>query len=122
MAGVATMEDIIEELVGEVQDEFDVETSPIKDEGDIAVVDGLVSMTEATERFGKPGGEPLSTTIGGYVAERLGRIPVVKDKVSFGDYDLWVEEMDGMRVAKVRFVRHAPKPRPDISDNGDQQQ
>ncbi len=122
MAGVATMEDIIEELVGEVQDEFDVETSPIEDEGDVAVVDGLVSMTEAIERFGEPGGEPLSTTIGGYVAERLGRIPDVNDKVSFGDYDLRVEEMDGMRVSKVRFVWHATKLAPDITEDGDQQQ
>jgi CBS domain containing-hemolysin-like protein len=79
-------------------------------------------MTEATERFGEPGGDPLSTTIGGYVAERLGRIPNVKDKVSFGNYDRCVEEMDGMRVSKVRFVRHAARPTPDITENGDQQQ
>jgi CBS domain containing-hemolysin-like protein len=117
MAGVATMEDIIEQLVGEVQDEFDVETSPIEDEGDVAVVDGLVSMTEATDRFGDPGGEPLSTTIGGYVAERLGRIPATGDKVTFSGYDLCVEEMDGMRVAKVRFVRRGPKPNSNVSEN-----
>lgn len=116
MAGVATMEDIIEQLVGEVQDEFDVETSPIEDVGDVAVVDGLVSMTEATERFGEPGGEPLSTTIGGYMSERLGRIPVVGDKVAFGTYDLCVEEMDGMRVSKVRFVRRSA--RPGTAENG----
>jgi CBS domain containing-hemolysin-like protein len=118
MAGVATMEDILEQLVGEVQDEFDVEASPIEDEGDVAVVDGLVSMTEATERFGEPGGEPLSTTIGGYVAERLGRIPGVGDKVAFGNYDLCVEEMDGMRVSKVRFVRHNSKTRRGDAENG----
>jgi len=109
MAGVATMEDILEELVGEVQDEFDAETSPIEAEGDVAVVDGLVSVTDARERFGDPGLEPLSTTIGGYIAERLGRIPAVGDKVSFGSYDVCVEEMDGMRVARVRFVRRSPR-------------
>jgi len=120
MAGVATMEDIIEQLVGEVQDEFDTEASPIEDVGDVAVVDGLVSMTEATERFGDPGGEPLSTTIGGYISERLGRIPTMGDKVSFGDYDLFVGEMDGMRVSKVRFVRR--KSKADTSENGKEAQ
>jgi putative hemolysin len=114
MAGVATMEDIIEQLVGEVRDEFDgEETNPIHHEGDVYTVDGLVSLNDAIERFGDPGGEPQSTTIGGYVAEILNRIPAARDKVPFGDYDLRVEEMDGMRVSKVRFVkRHAPKPAP----------
>jgi putative hemolysin len=119
MAGVATMEDIIEQLVGQVQDEFDTEASPIEGEGDIAIVDGLVSLTEIIERFGEPGGEPLSTTVGGYMAERLGRIPVQGDKIHFGSYELYVVEMDGMRVAKVRFVPRPPKPsvQPDTSSS-----
>ncbi|MBZ0287687.1 MAG: hemolysin family protein, partial [Anaerolineae bacterium] len=117
MAGVATMEDIIEQLVGEVRDEFDEEeTNPILSEGaDIFFVDGLVSMNEVMERFGDPGGEPESTTIGGYVAEKLNRIPVIRDKIPFGDYELRVDEMEGMRVSKVRFVRHAPKPVPETN-------
>jgi CBS domain containing-hemolysin-like protein len=108
MAGVATMEDILEQLVGEVHDEFDEEEAePILSEGDETVVDGLVSMTEAIERFGNPGGEPESTTLGGYVAEVLERIPGLNDTVPFGEYDLTVEEMEGMRVARVRFMRRA---------------
>ncbi len=106
MAGVVTMEDIIEELVGEVRDEFDDEESTIKAQ-DIqeGVVDGLMSISEAIDRFGDPGIEPLSTTLGGYVPERLDRIARKGDVVPFGAYDLRVEEMDGMRVAKVRFMR-----------------
>jgi putative hemolysin len=111
MAGVATMEDIIEQLVGEVQDEFDEgEEEAIVSEGNETVVDGLVSLNEAIERFGDPGGEPESTSIGGYVAEKLNRIPMVGDTVPFGSYTMSVDEMDGMRVMKVRFTRRAPEP------------
>ncbi|MBC7813871.1 MAG: HlyC/CorC family transporter [Burkholderiales bacterium] len=105
MSGVVTMEDIIEQLVGEVQDEFDQENSPIRYEGDIALVDGLVSVHDIEERFGEPEGRVYSATIGGYVAERLGRIPKEGDTVPFGDYDVRVETMEGLRVAKVRFIR-----------------
>lgn len=112
MAGLATMEDIFEQLVGEVQDEFDdEEVEAIQAEGDETVVDGMVSLSEISERFGDPGGEPESTTIGGYVAEMLNRIPKMDDSIAFGSYNVFVEEMDGMRVAKVRFVKH-----PDESD------
>jgi magnesium and cobalt exporter, CNNM family len=122
MAGVATMEDVIEQLVGEVQDEFDVEEeTPIIAEGDETVVDGLVSLNEAIERFGEPGGEPESTTIGGYVAEKLNRIPVVGDVVPFGSYDVSVDEMEGMRVLKVRFIQHPepPAPQADSADTSE---
>ncbi len=106
MAGVATMEDIIEQLVGEVQDEFDEgDGELISTEGDETVADGLVSLNDAIERFGDPGGEPESTTIGGYVAEKLNRIPVIGDRVPFGNYDMSVDEMEGMRVLKIRFIK-----------------
>lgn len=111
MAGVATMEDIIEQLVGEVQDEFDdEEDDPILTEGNQIVVDGLVSLNEIIDRFGDPGGEPESTTVGGYVAEKLNRIPVKGDTIPFGDYDVRVQVMEGMRVSKVRFIRRQVTP------------
>jgi putative hemolysin len=117
MAGIATMEDIIEEIVGEVQDEFDVETNPIETKGDVTLVDGLMTLSDVAERFGDPGGNPMSTTLGGYVAERLDRIPEVGDVVSFGSYDVKVEQMDGLRAAKIRFLR-----RDDEAENDTQEQ
>ncbi|MBI1281140.1 MAG: DUF21 domain-containing protein [Anaerolineaceae bacterium] len=116
MAGVATMEDIIEELVGEVQDEYDEEEPElIHEDGNEIIVDGLTSLSEAIERFGQPEGEPSSTTLGGYVAEKLDRIPEVHDKVVFGNYDVSVEEMNGLRVAKLRFFKR-PSPPSEESD------
>ncbi|MFN8372636.1 MAG: hemolysin family protein [Anaerolineae bacterium] len=110
MAGVVTMEDVIEQLVGEVRDEFDEEESSVHVEGEAeGVVEGLVSISEMIQRLGDPTIEPLSTTIGGYVAERLDRIARTGDVVAFGDYDLSVEEMDGMRVAKIKFTRRVKK-------------
>ncbi|MBI1257253.1 MAG: DUF21 domain-containing protein [Chloroflexi bacterium] len=112
LAGLATMEDILEELVGEVEDEFDADEPNAVEEADPNVVDGLTSMTDMIERFGDPGGEVDSATIGGYVAERLERIPVVGDELPFAKYDLRVEEMDGMRVAVVRLVPSARAAQP----------
>ena len=105
VAGLTSMEDIFEELVGEVQDEFDLEENPIVSEGEVTVVEGGVSLSDIMERFGELEPEPESSTIGGYVSEQLHRIPVVGDRVRYGDYDLRVIEMEGMRVSKVRFIR-----------------
>ncbi|MBN1564084.1 MAG: HlyC/CorC family transporter [Anaerolineae bacterium] len=104
MAGIATMEDILEELVGEVQDEFDTETAPIREGEGTSVLDGLVSLNEVIERFGMPNCEAHSSTIGGYVAECLDRIPTKGDQVVFGPYNVVVDEMDEMRVARVIFM------------------
>lgn len=107
MAGIATMEDILEELIGEVQDEFDMEEAPVSVEADAVSLDGLVTMHDVTERFGPlpEGEESHSATIGGYVAERLDRIPTQGDTVRYGSFEVIVEEMDEMRVARVRFVK-----------------
>jgi CBS domain containing-hemolysin-like protein len=69
-----------------------------------------VSMSDIMERFGGLDEEPDSTTIGGYLAEKLNRIPELHDQIVLGDYDVRVEAMDGMRVARVRFARrNAPQ-------------
>ncbi len=108
-AGVATMEDIIEQLVGEVHDEYDVTVqASIHNQGEDVIVDGMVNLSEITERFGDLDDEPDSTTIGGYVAEKLDRIPQLHDTIPFGAYLVTVEAMDGMRVAQVRFTRRPP--------------
>jgi CBS domain containing-hemolysin-like protein len=109
-AGVVTLEDVIELLVGELQDEFDGEAvKDIQAEGEHTLVDGQVSLHDIIERFGEPVGEPESTTIGGYISEVLNRIPEAGDRIRFGEYEVRVETMDGLRVERVRFSP-APKP------------
>ncbi len=114
MSGIATMEDILEELVGEVQDEFDSEKAPFSMGKDVIELDGLVTMHDVIERLGPlaEASHLMSSTIGGYVAERLDRIPAVGDKVTYGIYDVIVDEMDEMRVARVRLVRRNIGPNP----------
>ncbi|MBN8639873.1 MAG: HlyC/CorC family transporter [Anaerolineae bacterium] len=104
VAGLATLDDILAELVGELSDEFDEPDVAVMEENR-NIVDGLESMASMIERFGEPGVEVESTTIGGYVAERLERIPLAGDSVEYGEtYDVVVLQMDGMRVSEVRFV------------------
>lgn len=109
MAGVATMEDIVEELVGEVQDEFDNEDDAIIEQGNTTILDGLVSMSDVISRFGDIEVEHDSATIGGYIAETLNKIPEIGDAIQFGQYEFHVLSMDGLRVEQVKVVRN-PNP------------
>lgn len=104
-AGIATLEDILEELVGEVQDEFDQESPLVYAEGNEFMVDGGLSMSEIEERFGAIPQAIESNTIGGWIAETLQRIPRLEDRLLYGEYEVSVLEMDGLRVEKVRFKK-----------------
>jgi CBS domain containing-hemolysin-like protein len=104
MAGVATMEDILEELVGDVQDEFDHEVESIIEQDNVTILGGLVSMTDVMNRYGDNEIEYDSATIGGYISEKLNRIPIVGDTVEFGAYQFRVLAMNGLRVERVELV------------------
>ncbi len=102
-AGVATVEDILEELVGEVQDEFDQDLPAIRQSGDEFWVDGSVSISEIERYFGPAPMESESHTIGGYISEALQRIPRTNDRVHYGDYEIKVGAMLGRRVVRLHF-------------------
>jgi putative hemolysin len=105
-SGIVTMEDILEELVGDIEDEYDPQERPSPD----SELDGLLHRDELADRAGIELPEGPYETLGGFVQTRLGRIPQVGDAVRFRGNRFTVTEMDGMRVARVRVDEVAPQP------------
>ena len=108
VAGVVTMEDILERLVGAVRDEF--EHREVEPEIEVAAPDGSVSVSGLTllddvnDRFGLSLDTSEFDTLGGYVFGQLGRAPVVGDAIEVDGARLEVLAMDGLRVDRVRLV------------------
>ncbi len=104
-SGLVTMEDILEELVGEIWDEHDEVTEEIKTESDsVWTANGLTKLEDFAERFGlEISSENVS--LGGWIMEMLGRVPEVGDSFEYGDYLIRVTETDGHRAAECRIER-----------------
>jgi putative hemolysin len=122
LAGIVTLEDLIEELVGEISDEFDPGYEPLHEiQPDLFDVDGRLSLLDLLDRLDLPRaalGEIEAESVGGLVTDSLERIPVVGDVVEIGPLRFEVKTMDGYRVALVRVEHHRS---PDI-DESDQPQ
>jgi CBS domain containing-hemolysin-like protein len=113
-AGVATLEDLVEEIVGEVLDEHDLRRAGIiRSEGSV-VFPAELRPDELLDRTGirVPEGE-VYDTVGGFLMSELERIPAVGDEVEVEDGTLAVERMAGRRVDRVRFTA---KPMPTAAD------
>ncbi len=109
-AGIVTLEDLVEELVGDIRDEFDLRDQTVMPPGGEAVVEGLLSIDDVAEDTGLQLPEGPYETIAGYIVATLGRLPVEGDTVDFDGSRLTVSEMDGRRIARVHLVIATPAP------------
>ena len=107
-AGIVTLEDLVEELVGDIRDEYDEEDSARKLVGGQVEVDGLLNLDEFAEQTGVGLPEGPYETVAGYVLAVLGQLPVVGDAVEVDGHRLTVTEMDARRIARVRVGPAAP--------------
>ena len=110
VSGIVTLENVIEEIVGEIQDEFDVEPPELVQLGECRyLVDGAMLIADLEKDLGLEVSERDEDTIGGMVLSELGRRPDVGDEVEVGPLNLTVKEAEGNRIKSLGvLVREEP--------------
>ncbi|HSC27268.1 MAG TPA: hemolysin family protein, partial [Vicinamibacterales bacterium] len=110
-AGLVTLEDLLEEIVGEIRDEYDVETEPVVEEGDGTwVFSAKVNIDEVRDRLDVAIEPEGFETVGGYVLTRVGRVPAVGEVFELDGLLVEVLEAERRRIHRVRVRRAAPAP------------
>jgi putative hemolysin len=105
-AGLVTIEDLLEEIVGEIRDEYDVESEAIVDEGHGRFVfSGKVDVDEVAQRLDVHIERAGFETVGGYLLSHLGRVPVVGERFDIDDLTVEVLDAERRRVNKVRITK-----------------
>lgn len=121
MAGLVTFEDIVEEVVGEVRDEYDhAEELPFQqvEEGEF-VFSGGIDLDDVNQLVGSELPKDTSETLGGFIYSQLGRVPVVGEELEAGGLELVVDQVVGRRIRKVHAFRKSDETEENESEDHD---
>jgi len=118
MAGICTLEDLIEEIVGEIEDEFDVAEVQIEQvDDDTYRLDGMFPIDEFNGRFGTDLPDEDFHTVGGFVFGQLGRAPEIGDDISWNGLQFDVLEVEGSRIERMAVTFHERPERRETPDD-----
>src|SRR6202012_953211 len=121
-AGIVTVEDLVEELIGDIRDEYDTGEAPATKlpQGETEV-DGLLNLDEFAEQTGIRLPEGPYETVAGFVLAALGELPAAGDVVEVPGHTITVTELDGRRIARLRVTPHPePSQKPESPHAGPQ--
>lgn len=107
-AGIVTLEDLVEELVGEIRDEYDIDQPETMRLGETVEVDGLLNIEDFLEETGVELPEGPYETAAGFVVSALGRFPELGDIVAVNGHRLEVTKVDGRRAERIRVTPGPP--------------
>ena len=107
MSGIVTMEDIIEEIVGDIQDEFDKEQEDILSVSEnVWLCDARVNLEDLNESINSDFPTEDFDSLGGFVFDLFGKVPVKYEKASWNHYDFIVQDMEGHRINIVKVIKN----------------
>jgi CBS domain containing-hemolysin-like protein len=107
VSGIACMEDIIEEIVGDIQDEFDHETEDLLKLGEGTwLCDARLNLEDLAQEIGVDLPFEAFDTLGGFVFDLFGKIPVRYEKAAYRGHDFIIQDMDGHKINTVKIVLH----------------
>ena len=107
VSGIVSMEDIIEEIIGDIQDEFDHETDDVVQLGENSwLCDARVNLGVLAEETNLKLPIDDFDTLGGFVFDLFGKIPVKNEKITYKEYDFIIHDMDGRKINMVKIVTH----------------
>lgn len=107
ISGIVCLEDIIEEIVGDIQDEFDNENEDILPVDEkVWICDGRVNLGDLNDQIESNFPNDEFDTLGGFVFDLFGKIPVKYEKVSWRNYDFIIQDMEGHRINLIKIVEN----------------